>query len=248
MRTRRRNAPKVGRTGARFPRLPDGDQPQRGPSSVGSSDRNDVGADHDTVSAGGAAADPLPRRDRTAIGLTGARFRRRGSSSELSPDDMTPVTRPAAAVTTAPATPTVGLPNARVHPSVPQAAGTVEWPPGTTDGLHTNPPPAVPSVRPYVLTRGRTRSTVELPVEALVTVGSAAARCGGAAEATLMQLCEVPRSVAEVAALTGIPLGVARVLIGDLAGTGALVVHRTAGGCGPDLALLGRVLNGLRKL
>jgi hypothetical protein len=106
----------------------------------------------------------------------------------------------------------------------------------------------VPPVRPYVLICGRTRSTVELPVEALVTIGSAAAHCRGSAEATLVQLCRVPRSVAELAALTGIPLGVARVLIGDLAATGALVVHHTAGGGGPDLALLDRVLTGLRKL
>jgi hypothetical protein len=89
---------------------------------------------------------------------------------------------------------------------------------------------------------------VELPVEALVTTGSAGGRCAGAAEASLIQLCEVPRSVAELAALTGIPLGVTRVLIGDLAATGTLVVHRTAGECGPDLALLDRVLTGLRKL
>jgi hypothetical protein len=103
-------------------------------------------------------------------------------------------------------------------------------------------------VRPYVLTRGRTQSTVELPVEALVTIGSVVGPCGGAAEASLLQLCQVPRSVAELAARTGIPLGVARVLIGDLAAAGTLVVHRTAAGSGPDLALLHRVLTGLRNL
>ena len=248
MRTRRRTAPDVGRTGARFPRVPERGQPERGPSSVGLPDRADAGADHNAISATSAAADLLRRRDRSAIGLTGARFRRGESPSEPSPDDMTPVTKPAAAPTTAPATSTVGLPDARGHPSAAQAAGTAQWPPGSIVGLRTNPPLGVPPVRPYVLTRGRTRSMVELPVEALVTIGSAAGRCAGTAEASLIQLCEVPRSVAELAALTDIPLGVARVLIGDLAATGALVVHHTASGCGPDFALLDRVLTGLRKL
>ena len=58
----------------------------------------------------------------------------------------------------------------------------------------------------------------------------------------------MPRSVAELAALAGQPLGVTRVLVGDLAATGALVVARTAGADGSDLALLGRVLAGLRNL
>jgi Protein of unknown function (DUF742) len=38
------------------------------------------------------------------------------------------------------------------------------------------------------------------------------------------------------------------VLIGDLAAAGTLVVHRTAAGSGPDLALLHRLLTGLRNL
>jgi hypothetical protein len=108
--------------------------------------------------------------------------------------------------------------------------------------------PGVPSVRPYVLTHGRTRSPVELPVEALVTAGPAAPRCVGTTGVNLVELCQLPRSVAEVAALAGVPLGVARVLIGDLAMTGALVVHDTIGPLGPSLPLLHRVLAGLRNL
>jgi hypothetical protein len=257
MRTRRRNAPEVGRTGARFARLPDPDQPQPAPSPARHADQTDAGADHHAGSATDAAADLLPRRDRSTIGLTGARFRRRRSPSELSPDNTTPVSRHAAGLTTARAAPMIGLPDAGGHPSIAQAAetagaaeiaGTAEWPPRSTVRFPTNPPPGVPAVRPYVLTCGRTRSPVELPVEALVTLGSPAGPRGGAAEASLLQLCQVPRSVAELAARTRIPLGVARVLIGDLAAAGALVVHRTTAGSGPDLALLDRVLTGLRKL
>lgn len=251
MRTRRRNAPEVGRTGARFARLPDPDQPQPAPSTARHADQADAGADHHEGSAREAAADLLPRRNRSTIGLTGARFRRRRSPSELSPDNTTPVSRHAAALTTARAAPMVGLLDTRVHPSIAQTAeiaGTAERPPRSTVEFPPNPPPGVPAVRPYVLTRGRTRSPVELPVEALVTIGSLAGPRGGIAEASLLQLCQVPRSVAELAARTGIPLGVARVLIGDLAAAGALVVHHTAAGSGPDLALLDRVLTGLRNL
>jgi uncharacterized membrane protein len=54
--------------------------------------------------------------------------------------------------------------------------------------------------------------------------------------------------VAELAAHVGVPLGVARVLVGDLASAGAVAVHSGPGASGPDLALMERVLSGLRKL
>ncbi|MGH3900811.1 MAG: DUF742 domain-containing protein [Pseudonocardiaceae bacterium] len=46
------------------------------------------------------------------------------------------------------------------------------------------------------------------------------------------------------------PLGVARVLLGDLAATGSVAIHRTVGAAdaAPDVALMQRVLNGLQRL
>ena len=118
-----------------------------------------------------------------------------------------------------------------------------------TAAIGVDPRDGVGTVRPYVLTRGRTRTAVDIPVEALVTVGSRAARPSGTApSAAPVELCRVPRSVAEVAALSGLPLGVTRVLVGDLAVADVLVVHRPAGASGPDRALLDRVLAGLRRL
>jgi hypothetical protein len=67
----------------------------------------------------------------------------------------------------------------------------------------------------------------------------------------IVDLCVRPRSVAEVAALLAVPLGVVRVLLGDLATAGAVVVHPTAGaaaGGAPDVAFMRRVLVGLRRL
>ena len=110
-------------------------------------------------------------------------------------------------------------------------------------------PTSSSSVRPYVFTRGRTRSQLELSLEALVSVVPTAptGHMSGEHHAVL-GLCREPRSVAEVAALLDVPLGVARVLVGDLAAAGAVALHRTAGAAGPDIALLERVLSGLRRL
>ncbi|MFR9801520.1 DUF742 domain-containing protein [Pseudonocardia sp. RS010] len=118
-------------------------------------------------------------------------------------------------------------------------------------------PPAVPTgasaVRPYAWTRGRTKSGFDLAIETLVSTSSQ-----GREQLAMLQvehrsvadLCDRPRSVAEVAALLSIPLGVARVLLGDMAGLGVVTVHQTASSSGnePDLALMERVLSGLRRL
>jgi hypothetical protein len=109
------------------------------------------------------------------------------------------------------------------------------------------------SVRPYTWTRGRTKSGFDLAIETLVSTSPR----GRAQAATLLvehravaELCEQTRSVAEVAALLSLPLGVARVVLGDMAGLGVVTVHQTASsaGSGPDLALMERVLSGLRRL
>lgn len=110
-------------------------------------------------------------------------------------------------------------------------------------------------VRPYAHTGGRTRSSHVLAIEALIS----SSREPGVGDAVLtthhrrmiVDLCAQPRSVAEVAALLSVPLGVARVLLGDLATAGVVVVHRTAGTSGdgePDLEFMNRVLVGLRRL
>jgi len=112
---------------------------------------------------------------------------------------------------------------------------------------------AAAAVRPYTWTRGRTKSGFDLAIETLVSTSPR----GRAQVATLQvehravaELCEQTRSVAEVAALLSLPLGVARVVLGDMAGLGVVTVHQTASSAGsaPDLALMERVLSGLRRL
>jgi hypothetical protein len=108
------------------------------------------------------------------------------------------------------------------------------------------------SVRPYVRTRGRTRARADLRVETLVSIPSPRPPLEDPEHRAIGDLCDGPRSVAEVAALMGVPLGVARILIGDMADEGTLRVHPTVDGLspgpGPDRAVMARVLRGLHKL
>ncbi|HWE88487.1 MAG TPA: DUF742 domain-containing protein [Pseudonocardiaceae bacterium] len=111
-------------------------------------------------------------------------------------------------------------------------------------------------VRPYTRTGGRTRPDYELAIEALVTTSER----GWDPEAdemllpeyrSIRELCvDQPLSVAEVAAYVRLPLGVVRVLIGDMAGMGFLIVHATGTAVGdrPSMEFLERVLSGLRRL
>ncbi|MFF4601474.1 DUF742 domain-containing protein [Streptomyces sp. NPDC001339] len=65
----------------------------------------------------------------------------------------------------------------------------------------------------------------------------------------IVGLCRRMRSVAEIAALLKMPLGVVRVLLSDLADQGKIRVYGTGHGTGrPDRALLERVLSGLHRL
>lgn len=109
------------------------------------------------------------------------------------------------------------------------------------------------AVRPYTWTRGRTKSGLDLAIETLVSTSQRGRDQMGLMQVehrAVAELCEQTRSVAEVAALLSIPLGVARVLLGDMAGLGVVTVHQTASSAGnkPDLALMERVLSGLRRL
>ncbi|MEU9413503.1 DUF742 domain-containing protein [Streptomyces sp. NPDC048281] len=64
-------------------------------------------------------------------------------------------------------------------------------------------------------------------------------------------LCRETKSVAEIAALLHMPLGVTRILVADLVEAGFLDVQApmaTESGNVPDVTLLERVLSGLRKL
>jgi hypothetical protein len=109
-----------------------------------------------------------------------------------------------------------------------------------------------PLVRPYAVTGGRTRPRYQLQVEAMVAASHYEVRDLSALSPecqAILGFCRDWRSVAEISAVLRMPLGVARVLIADMAVEGLVRVHQLDHAQGrPDLNLLERVLSGLRKL
>jgi hypothetical protein len=108
-------------------------------------------------------------------------------------------------------------------------------------------------VRSYVLTGGRTRSGQDLPLETMVRVtalGTSAAPRLALERKKIVNLAGEPLSIAEISAHLSIPLGVARVLVGDMVEEALLDSHKPAVTAGerPDLKLLERVLDGLQAL
>jgi hypothetical protein len=105
-------------------------------------------------------------------------------------------------------------------------------------------------VRPYTLTAGRTRSKVDLPMEAtLVREPSAAGIRPEGAIGLILEVCDA-RSVAEVSALASMPIGVVRVLLGDLVEQGLVRVQATiteSSSKDERIELIERTLRGLRS-
>ena len=110
-----------------------------------------------------------------------------------------------------------------------------------------------PVVRPYAITGGRARPRNDnLEVEALVstTFTGEIVPYLSWERRTIIRLCQDVQSVAEISARMEMPLGVARVLVADMADEGLVAVHRPSELIGdhPDLSLLERVLYGLRNI
>lgn len=106
--------------------------------------------------------------------------------------------------------------------------------------------------RPFTMVGGRTSTAgPRLAVETQVRTTPK----GETVEPTLtlerreiVRLCRTPQSLVEVAARLRLPFGAARVLVGDLCGSGHLVVHSVAtGDDGPDDETLEKVLDALRS-
>ncbi|MFD3559158.1 DUF742 domain-containing protein [Streptomyces sp. NPDC058686] len=153
-------------------------------------------------------------------------------------------------------------PYAPPHPPQPRHPGPYDQPsapriqPVQPQRRPDSPAPAAnnPLVRPYAMTGGRTRPRYQLAIEALVHTTAQPHQLQGQLpeHQRICTLCREIKSVAEVSALLSIPLGVARILVADLAEAGLVAIHQPGGeenaGGQPDVTLLERVLSGLRKL
>ena len=107
-------------------------------------------------------------------------------------------------------------------------------------------------VRSYTITAGRTKAVVDLPLEATLRIQTSSA--GGDADLgvgaqRVLDVCD-RRSVAEVSALTSMPIGVVRVLLGDLVHDGRVRVQATlteSSSKDERIELIERTLRGLRS-
>jgi hypothetical protein len=126
--------------------------------------------------------------------------------------------------------------------------------PGPAEPVLVEMPDEDPAmVRPYAWTGGRTKAEQDLRVEAMISTAPSAYEQDALAQVEhreIARLCRSPRSVAEISAQLAIPLQVAKIVLGDMAATGLVIVHRTTGlsGGSSHLALMERVLGGLRRL
>jgi hypothetical protein len=111
---------------------------------------------------------------------------------------------------------------------------------------------AGPVVRPYALTRGRTQA--QGPALGLIDLVTATgpqrgdARGLGPEHRRLLALCQRPMAVADVASETDLPLGVVRVLLGDLRERGLIAITGPASQATAAESVLRSVLDGLRAL
>ena len=110
--------------------------------------------------------------------------------------------------------------------------------------------------RPYTVTGGRTRPAHDdLELETLVqTVTDTDQQLAGLGreQRSIVVLCREVMSVAEISARLGLLLGVTRVIVGDMALQGLVLLHRPpATGAEADIPpveLLERVLQGLNNI
>jgi Protein of unknown function (DUF742) len=111
---------------------------------------------------------------------------------------------------------------------------------------------AGPVVRPYALTRGRTQAAG--PLLGLIDMVVAASplavdqRGLGPEHRRLLQMCRRPMAVADIASDTDLPLGVVRVLIGDLRERGLVSISGPSDHGNAAESVLRSVLDGLRAL
>lgn len=114
--------------------------------------------------------------------------------------------------------------------------------------------PEASLVRPYTLTAGRTNAAVNLPLEAPLQALASLRHPSwppNDVRRSIAQLCVNNPSVAELSARLELPLGVARVLVGDLVASGHLRVLPTLNDRSTRderRELIGRTLRGLRAL
>ena len=109
-------------------------------------------------------------------------------------------------------------------------------------------------VRPYAITRGRTTSAspgLNMITLVVATRAPAELRVVEQEYLDILDACRYPLSVAEVSAKLHLPLAVTKILVADLIERGDLLYRsppKPRSDYRPDLPLLQKVLDGIRRL
>jgi Protein of unknown function (DUF742) len=112
---------------------------------------------------------------------------------------------------------------------------------------------AGPVVRPYAVTGGRTRpANTALELVALVSTtdrGRSLVASLEPEQQSIAVLCRRIQSIAEISAQLKLPIGVTRVLVGDMVDSGLVSLHRPDRPTQrPAVSLMEKVLDGLQTL
>lgn len=105
-------------------------------------------------------------------------------------------------------------------------------------------------VRPFLVTAGRTKSSVEgLQFETMIQAGTESGDDLRFEGARVFELCQESKAIAEISAHLKIPIGTIKVLVGDLIESGHLDVHQTLDTSETeDVQLISRLIDGVRRL
>jgi hypothetical protein len=111
---------------------------------------------------------------------------------------------------------------------------------------------AGPVVRPYALTGGLTRPTGQrfdlLDMVGVVRRAAEYMPQLDPEQAEVLQRCQIPAALADLAADLDLPVGVIRILVSDLRERGLVMIHRAQPAGFGDLKILQEVVDGLRRL
>jgi Protein of unknown function (DUF742) len=112
---------------------------------------------------------------------------------------------------------------------------------------------AGPVVRPYAVTMGRTQTSSSASFGLIDVVVATGERTSehfrpGPEHRLILDVCRHPMPVVDLTSEVGLPLGVVRVLLGDLFAAGMLRIMSEQRQRVPDQRLLRMVLDGLESL
>jgi hypothetical protein len=120
------------------------------------------------------------------------------------------------------------------------------------DLAHRDQNAAISLVRPYLLTSGRAQPIDQsLEIESQVVtnhLGVAAGHELAFERRDIVVLCREPRSVAEIASVLALHIGVARILVADLAQLGYVAVERPGANLSHDVEMIESIIRGLESI